>query len=409
MGEPGEPLHRARRQPRLRHAHRRSTRRTSMATSTVCRGRRTYSRGGSRRPLDARPLRAARRRHPRPATRPPLPMPDRRRRGRLGGQGRVQPRRRRARRPGPPPLPSRGPRRTASPAPPALGLAVSDDGITSRSSPSRCCSRPTIRGRRWEWPGGCEDPRVVASPDGGFVCLYTAFDGRPACSASPPHPTCGRGPSTARPSPARAHEARWSKSGAVVTDVVDGRARRHPQLDGRFWMYWGEGTCFAATSDDLVRWEPVEIDATADRRIELDPTTARGASHRRARPARPPSDPRAPPRPLRLPARRARAAGGAHRRRHRPHLQRRQPPRPRRPVAARPVRTNPARCSSTAASPAPRSRARPNRSSAPPQPTSASGQVDDVCFAQALVLHDGRWLLYYGMADAKIGLATAVA
>jgi predicted GH43/DUF377 family glycosyl hydrolase len=36
-----------------------------------------------------------------------------------------------------------------------------------------------------------------------------------------------------------------------------------------------------------------------------------------------------------------------------------------------------------------------------------TGQVDNVCFAQALVLHDDRWLLYYGMADAKIGLATA--
>src|SRR5271163_4448903 len=32
--------------------------------------------------------------------------------------------------------------------------------------------------RAWEWPGGCEDPRVVESPDGGYVCTYTAFDGK---------------------------------------------------------------------------------------------------------------------------------------------------------------------------------------------------------------------------------------
>jgi hypothetical protein len=29
-----------------------------------------------------------------------------------------------------------------------------------------------------EWPGGCEDPRVVESPHGGFVATYTAFNGK---------------------------------------------------------------------------------------------------------------------------------------------------------------------------------------------------------------------------------------
>ena len=36
-----------------------------------------------------------------------------------------------------------------------------------------------------------------------------------------------------------------------------------------------------------------------------------------------------------------------------------------------------------------------------------AGQVGNVCFAQALVLHAGRWLLYYGMADSRIGSAVA--
>ena len=36
------------------------------------------------------------------------------------------------------------------------------------------------------------------------------------------------------------------------------------------------------------------------------------------------------------------------------------------------------------------------------------GQVDNVCFAQGLVLFDDRWFLYFGMADSKIGCATAV-
>jgi hypothetical protein len=54
---------------------------------------------------------------------------------------------------------------------------------------------------------------------------------------------------------------RSSKSGAVVTEVRDGRLVA-ARVGGRFWMCWGAGTAFAATSDDLVRWTPVTFDAT---------------------------------------------------------------------------------------------------------------------------------------------------
>ena len=52
-----------------------------------------------------------------------------------------------------------------------------------RSRASACA----VSGRRpwqpWESPGGCEDPRVVESPDGGYVATYTAFDGKVADSS----------------------------------------------------------------------------------------------------------------------------------------------------------------------------------------------------------------------------------
>jgi predicted GH43/DUF377 family glycosyl hydrolase len=35
------------------------------------------------------------------------------------------------------------------------------------------------------------------------------------------------------------------------------------------------------------------------------------------------------------------------------------------------------------------------------------GQVANVCFAQGLVVHDDLWRLYFGMADSRIGVATA--
>jgi predicted GH43/DUF377 family glycosyl hydrolase len=43
----------------------------------------------------------------------------------------------------------------------------------------------------------------------------------------------------------------------------------------------------------------------------------------------------------------------------------------------------------------------------PTAPEETTGQVDSVCFAQALVRHQDRWLLYYGMADSLIGCASA--
>lgn len=29
------------------------------------------------------------------------------------------------------------------------------------------------------------------------------------------------------------------------------------KIQGKYWMYWGEGPIFGAVSDDLVVWEPI--------------------------------------------------------------------------------------------------------------------------------------------------------
>ena len=149
-----------------------------------------------------------------------------------------------------------------------LGLAVSDDGIQFDVEPEPVLFPADDAFRALEWPGGCEDPRLVASPDGGFVCTYTAFEGTTAvlCVATSPdlRSWTKHGPAFA----GTVHEPRWSKSGGVVT-ALDGDRLVATRVAGRFWMYWGEGVCFAATSDDLVRWTPVELDSGADRRLEL--------------------------------------------------------------------------------------------------------------------------------------------
>ena len=59
-----------------------------------------------------------------------------------------------------------------------IGLATSTDGLHFELEPAPVLAPGDDRWQAWEWPGGCEDPRVVESPDGGFVCTYTAFDGK---------------------------------------------------------------------------------------------------------------------------------------------------------------------------------------------------------------------------------------
>jgi hypothetical protein len=63
---------------------------------------------------------------------------------------------------------------------------------------------------------------------------------------------------------------RPTKSGAILTALKDGRlvAARH---GGKYWMYWGEGLIYAATSDDLIAWSPVEADTSPDGYLTWDP------------------------------------------------------------------------------------------------------------------------------------------
>ena len=286
-----------------------------------------------------------------------------------------------------------------------IGLAVSDDdGRTFTLQPEPVLFPDRDEWLPWEWPGGCEDPRVVESPDGGYVCWYSAFDGKASClmvatSDDLVHWTkCGPAFGGTR------HARRWSKSGSVVTERREGRLTA-ARVDGRFLMYWGEGTCFMATSDDLVHWEPVEAGPEDDRYVTRDVGAPAGS----------------------LGLRIHRVRGG----------------RVLRPVLG----PRPGRFDSLLVEPGPPALLGPEgialvynggarrpggvtyqpgwavfdshepgsviaRCQAPSPPTGLgrlAGQVDDVCFAQGLVLHQGRWVLYLGLADSRVGYATAPA
>jgi predicted GH43/DUF377 family glycosyl hydrolase len=47
------------------------------------------------------------------------------------------------------------------------------------------------------------------------------------------------------------------KSAGIVTALRSGKLVA-VRLDGKYWMYWGEGAIHLATSKDLIHWAPVE-------------------------------------------------------------------------------------------------------------------------------------------------------
>ncbi len=147
-----------------------------------------------------------------------------------------------------------------------LGFAASDDGIHFQRE-----SRPVLypeKGEQYgyEWPGGCEDPRIVEQGDGTYVMTYTMWTcgGEIAPKESGNIPLLGVATSTDLRNWKKAGYAfacsklgRFhSKSGSIVSRR-EGDRLIATKVQGKYWMYWGEGPIFAATSDDLISWEPL--------------------------------------------------------------------------------------------------------------------------------------------------------
>jgi predicted GH43/DUF377 family glycosyl hydrolase len=107
-----------------------------------------------------------------------------------------------------------------------------------------------------------EDPRVVESPGGGYVMMYTQWS-RERGSYSIGVATSDdlehwrkHGPAFAGALGGRYDELKY-KSAGVVTELR-GRKLVAAKIHGHYWMYWGEIEVGLAWSDDLVHWTPVE-------------------------------------------------------------------------------------------------------------------------------------------------------
>ena len=143
-----------------------------------------------------------------------------------------------------------------------LGLAESEDGIhfTRRPEPVFYPGRDDQKAR--EWPGGVEDPRIVEGEDGTYVLTYTQWNRKTysvgiATSTDLTHWT-KHGPAFLTAAGGKYAHLKY-KSAGIVTRLDNEKNRLiAAKIDGKYWMYWGEGAIHIATSDDLIHWTPVE-------------------------------------------------------------------------------------------------------------------------------------------------------
>lgn len=139
-----------------------------------------------------------------------------------------------------------------------LGMAESTDGIHMKRRSKPVFYPAEDNQQTFEWPGGCEDPRVAVTEDGVYVMFYTGWNKKvPRLAVATSKDLVHwdkHGPAFYN-----AYEGRFkdlaSKSASIVTKVVNGK-QVITKMNGKYMMYWGEHFINIATSDDLVNWTP---------------------------------------------------------------------------------------------------------------------------------------------------------
>nr|WP_214447266.1 glycoside hydrolase family 130 protein [Flavihumibacter rivuli] len=140
-----------------------------------------------------------------------------------------------------------------------IGLAVSEDGVHFKSFPEPVLFPDTSNGYKWDYPGGCEDPRVAATEDGQYIMTYTSWDQQVArltvAISADLRNWAKTGPAFAKAYGGKfLHQ--WSKSGSPLTIMKNGQ-QVLARINGKYWMYWGEHFVNLAWSENLADWYPL--------------------------------------------------------------------------------------------------------------------------------------------------------
>lgn len=153
-----------------------------------------------------------------------------------------------------------------------LGYASSSDGLSFQRRPLPVFYPGEDSQKEFEYPGGCEDPRVAVTEDGTYVLIYTQWNRK--------LPRLGLATSKDLinwtkhgPIFRKAFNGKFfsmaSKSASIVTSIK-GNKQVITKLNGKYFLYWGEHHVYGATSDDLVNWNPV-VDANQNLKEFISP------------------------------------------------------------------------------------------------------------------------------------------
>src|SRR5450432_1402628 len=131
-----------------------------------------------------------------------------------------------------------------------LGLAESGDGLHFTRGPSPVLYPADDGQKEREWEGGCEDPRVTESPDGTYVLTYTQWNRKITDTAIATSKDLlawtKHGPAFAQASGGK-YLRLFHKSAGIVSRISGDRLIA-ARINGKYWMYWGEGEVRLATS-----------------------------------------------------------------------------------------------------------------------------------------------------------------
>jgi predicted GH43/DUF377 family glycosyl hydrolase len=140
-----------------------------------------------------------------------------------------------------------------------IGLAESSDGLHFTRRPSPVLHPDNDAFKKYEWEGGCEDPRIVEDEKGTYYMTYTAYDGTTArlfIATSTDLINWKKHGSVFAKAEGGKYINYWSKSGAIIARREGSRSIA-TKIKGKYWMYWGESNIYVATSPNLIDWTPV--------------------------------------------------------------------------------------------------------------------------------------------------------
>lgn len=139
-----------------------------------------------------------------------------------------------------------------------IGIAWSLDGLHFTKHPVPVLYPGNDPEKKYEWEGGCEDPRIVEDEKGIYYLTYTGYDGDKARLLVATSPDLYHWTKQGLAFKQHADYINvWSKSGSIVCKYEKGKAIAI-KINGKYWMYWGDTDIFYATSDDLVNWQPAQ-------------------------------------------------------------------------------------------------------------------------------------------------------